>query len=75
MAFIPRSDSVRVYLVVLAAFALAVTTSARRLQGQPAPLAPGPARVWQDTVMIPAYEDGLPDPNPPFDLFQPGRFN
>ena len=25
--------------------------------------------------MIPAYEDGLPDPNPPFDLFQSGRFN
>ena len=26
-------------------------------------------------MIIPAYEDGLPDPNPPFDLFQSGRFN
>jgi len=32
-------------------------------------------RVWQDTVSIPTYEEGLPDPNPPFDLFQSGRFN
>jgi tetratricopeptide (TPR) repeat protein len=37
-----------------------------------------PARAWQDTVVIPAYQEGLPDPNPPFDLFLPvtgGRLN
>src|SRR5580658_6135815 len=26
-------------------------------------------RVWQDTITIPSYEEGLPDPNPPFDYF------
>ena len=32
------------------------------------PAAPG-VRVWQDTLTLPTYEEGLPDPNPPFDLF------
>ena len=32
-------------------------------------------RVWQDTVTLPTYEEGLPDPNPPFDLFATNRFN
>ena len=39
---------------------------------------PGPARAWLDSVVIPAYEEGLPDANPPFDLFVPvtgGRLN
>lgn len=26
-------------------------------------------RVWEDTMTIPTSEEGLPDPNPPFDLF------
>jgi hypothetical protein len=26
-------------------------------------------RVWQDTMVIPTSEEGLPDPNPPFDVF------
>ena len=39
---------------------------------------PGPARAWLDSVVIPAYEEGLPDANPPFDVFLPvtgGRLN
>jgi len=33
-------------------------------------------RVWQDTVELPTYEEGLPDENPPFDQFVTnGRFN
>jgi tetratricopeptide (TPR) repeat protein len=66
----------RVAIVAAAAVALAVSASALR-QGEPpqAPPAPQAARAWQDTITIPAYEDGLPDPNPPFDLFQAGRFN
>jgi tetratricopeptide (TPR) repeat protein len=31
--------------------------------------------VWEDTRTIPTYEEGLPDPNPPFDLFSSTRFN
>ncbi len=33
-------------------------------------------RVWQDTMEIPTYEEGLPDENPPFDQFVTnGRYN
>jgi tetratricopeptide (TPR) repeat protein len=32
-------------------------------------------RVWQDTLVLPTYEEGAPDPNPPFDAFSAGRFN
>jgi len=40
-----------------------------RVQGQ------GRARAWQDTLTIPTYVEGLPDPNPPFDFFAPQRVN
>src|SRR2546423_13025389 len=32
-------------------------------------------RVWQGTLTLPTYEEGLPDPNPPFDQFAGNRFN
>src|SRR4249920_3799897 len=32
-------------------------------------------RVWQGTFTLPTYEEGLPDPNPPFDQFAANRFN
>ncbi len=32
-------------------------------------------RVWQGTLNLPTYEEGLPDPNPPFDQFTTNRFN
>lgn len=32
-------------------------------------------RVWQGTLTLPSYEEGKPDPNPPFDLFATTRFN
>ena len=31
-------------------------------------------RVWQGTLTLPTYEEGLPDVNPPFDLFALTRF-
>ncbi|MFL6437953.1 MAG: DUF5107 domain-containing protein [Terriglobales bacterium] len=31
--------------------------------------------VWQGTLTLPTYEEGLPDPNPPFDQFTTNRFN
>jgi len=33
-----------------------------------------PVRVWEDSMTIPTSEEGLPDPNPPFDFLNPGRF-
>src|SRR5437764_3355376 len=32
-------------------------------------------RVWQGTLNLPTYEEGLPDPNPAFDQFASNRFN
>ncbi|HTU47255.1 MAG TPA: DUF5107 domain-containing protein [Bryobacteraceae bacterium] len=32
-------------------------------------------RVWEGTLTLPTYEEGAPDPNPPFDLFATNRFN
>jgi hypothetical protein len=32
-------------------------------------------RVWQSTLTLPTYEEGAPDPNPPFDQYANGRFN
>src|SRR6266581_1068794 len=32
-------------------------------------------RVWEGVLNLPAYEEGVPDPNPPFDQFATGRFN
>jgi tetratricopeptide (TPR) repeat protein len=32
-------------------------------------------RVWQGTLTLPTYEEGPPDPNPPFDQYASNRFN
>ena len=37
--------------------------------------APAPVRVWESTLSLPTYQEGPPNPNPPFDLFETGRFN
>ena len=51
---------------------LALTTSNLRLWATPAQ----PVRFWEDSKVMPTSEEGLPDPNPPFDLFTTsGRFN
>jgi len=39
------------------------------------PLARAEVRVWQATLTLPTYEEGVPDPNPPFDEYSTGRFN
>jgi tetratricopeptide (TPR) repeat protein len=38
-------------------------------------LAQDAARVWDSTLTLPTYEEGLPNPNPPFDFFAPRRIN
>src|SRR5690349_20990787 len=35
----------------------------------------GQVRVWEGVLKLPTYEEGMPDPNPPFDQFVTGRFN
>ncbi|HXR75343.1 MAG TPA: DUF5107 domain-containing protein [Bryobacteraceae bacterium] len=39
------------------------------------PPAMAQVRVWQGTMTLPTYEEGQPDPNPPFDIFETSRFN
>jgi tetratricopeptide (TPR) repeat protein len=44
----------------------------------PLPVAQSPAsavRVWEGHLDLPTYEEGLPDVNPPFDVFETQRFN
>ena len=38
-------------------------------------LATAQVRVWKGTLTLPTYEEGAPDPNPPFDQYANGRFN
>src|SRR4029077_3846976 len=35
----------------------------------------GQVQVWEGILDLPAYEEGAPDSNPPFDQFSTGRFN
>jgi tetratricopeptide (TPR) repeat protein len=38
-------------------------------------LAAAQVHVWQGTLTLPTYEEGAPDPNPPFDQYTSTRFN
>jgi tetratricopeptide (TPR) repeat protein len=55
----------------LAAVAIMLVVVTGELDGQTT----GVARAWQDTLTIPTYLEGPPDPNPPFDFFHPARVN
>ena len=35
----------------------------------------GQVRVWEGTLKLPVYEEGSPDPNPPFDEYATNRFS
>ena len=39
------------------------------------PMAHAQVRVWESTLTLPTYEEGLPDSNPAFDQFATSRFN
>ena len=39
-----------------------------------AALADAGVQVWEDTLTLPTYQEGPPDPNPPFDLFTGGNY-
>ena len=38
-------------------------------------IATAQVRVWEGTLKLPVYEEGAPDPTPPFDQFAVNRFN
>ena len=55
--------------LIFAATALFLLLAGGRSLAGDSSVEPAPVRVWQDTITIPSYEEGLPDPNPPFDYF------
>jgi hypothetical protein len=32
-------------------------------------------RAWEETLVLPTDEEGMPDPNPPFEQFTSNKFN
>ena len=40
-----------------------------------ATLSQAQVRVWEGTLTLPTYEEGMPDPNPPFNQFTNNKFN
>ena len=54
-----------------AAVAVVMVCALRALSAAP----DSPVRVWEDTLELPTYAEGAPNPNPPFDLFALTRFN
>ena len=60
-----------------AAVAIAALVAASPAPAAPAPAAAGAAavRAWEGHLDLPTYEEGLPDVNPPFDVFETRRFN
>src|SRR5215467_46291 len=39
------------------------------------PVGSAQVRVWEGTLELPVYEEGMPDPNPPFDQYAATRFS
>jgi hypothetical protein len=72
-------NALRVPLYACAAAALCLATGTITVKAAPAaPAAPAPTaavRVWEGQLELPTYEEGLPDVNPPFDVFETQRFN
>jgi tetratricopeptide (TPR) repeat protein len=62
---------------VVLGLAVAPPLSAIAAKPAPPPVAAPAAgvRVWEGTLDLPTYEEGLPDVNPPFDAFETQRFN
>jgi hypothetical protein len=56
---------------------LSALTAALLLAGGPAAFAQAPlaVRAWEGHLDLPTYEEGAPDANAPFDVFEPRKFN
>ena len=54
-------------LIILSSVSLGVLLLCARAFGQ--------VKTWEGTLTLPTYEEGLPDPNPPFDTYATTRFN
>ncbi|HEY7304995.1 MAG TPA: DUF5107 domain-containing protein [Bryobacteraceae bacterium] len=63
--FTPALRKPSAAFVPLLSFLLLFSPSAARAE----------VHVWQGALTLPVYEEGSPDPNPPFDLYATTRFN
>src|SRR5256886_7373759 len=70
--FSPIEIHRRVLLIILTGV-LSMSLSSE-LRAEVARKPPEAVRVWEDSMTTPTSEEGLPDPNPPFDFFSSGRF-
>lgn len=73
-----RRLSVPNILLAVICLGAGLAATAQSPPATPAPDAAGrpeAVRVWTDTVTLPTYEEGPPDPNAPFDLFTSTRFS
>ena len=43
--------------------------------GRPTPAVAATVRAWEDSILLPTYNMGQPDPNAPFDVFLTSRFS
>ena len=70
-------NALRIPLYACATAVLAFATGT--VTAKAAPTAAGvpsaAVRVWEGQLDLPTYEEGLPDVNPPFDVFETQRFN
>ncbi|HYU42783.1 MAG TPA: DUF5107 domain-containing protein, partial [Vicinamibacteria bacterium] len=63
------------YACAAAALGLAAATLTANAAPSAAAAPAAGVRVWEGTLDLPTYEEGLPDVNPPFDAFETQRFN
>jgi tetratricopeptide (TPR) repeat protein len=61
--FLRHPTNMGSFRILLAAFCLSFS------------LVSAQVHVWQGTLTLPTYEEGAPDPNPPFDQYANGRFD
>jgi tetratricopeptide (TPR) repeat protein len=58
-----------VTLACASAFCFAAISTGQSTENSAAGQPMSPVRVWQDTIELPTYEQGMPNENPPFDQF------
>ena len=71
-----KSGGVLFVLALFGFFAFSAVPSLAQSSANNVKPARAAVRVWQDTIELPTYQEGLPNENPPFDQFVTnGRYN
>jgi tetratricopeptide (TPR) repeat protein len=70
-----RTPALSVIAACLAVLPIALGQGVAAAAAAKAPSAATGVRAWEGHLDLPTYEEGLPDVNPPFDVFETHRFN